>query len=156
MNRLSQLLPLENIVVDAVARDKSAALDLAAALFAAVSRIDRGKILASLAARETLGSTGLGQGVAIPHGRIRGLKQALAAVVRLVEPVAFDAPDGRPVALLVALLVPEHATQEHLELLSELAQMLSDRDLRTELLTEPSAAALRSRIAAWEPIRPAA
>ena len=123
---------------------------------AAVSRIDRGKILASLAARETLGSTGLGQGVAIPHGRIRGLKQALAAVVRLVEPVAFDAPDGRPVALLVALLVPEHATQEHLELLSELAQMLSDRDLRTELLTEPSAAALRSRIAAWEPIRPAA
>jgi nitrogen PTS system EIIA component len=156
MNQLSKLLPLENIVVDGVARDKSAALDLAAALFSAAARIGKDKILESLAAREALGSTGLGQGVAIPHGRLRGVKQAVAAIVRLAEPVAFDAPDGRPVSLLVALLVPENATQQHLELLSELAQMLSDRDLRTSLMGEPSAAALRARVAAWEPIRPAA
>lgn len=156
MNQLSKLLPLENIVVDSAARDKSAALDLAAALFSAASAIGKDKILASLLAREELGSTGLGQCVAIPHGRIRGIKRALAAVVRLAEPVQFDSPDGRPVALLVALLVPEHATQEHLEVLSELAQMLSDRDLRAGLMTAPTAADLRSRIAAWEPIRPAA
>jgi PTS system nitrogen regulatory IIA component len=156
MNRLSKLLPLANIVVDREVRDKTAALDLAAALFSAACGIDAEKIRASLAAREALGSTGLGQGVAIPHGRMRGLKQAVAAVVRLARPIDFDAPDGRPVRLLVALLVPEHATQEHLEILSQLAQMLSDRDLRDGLMSEPTAAALCSRMAAWEPVRPAA
>ncbi len=156
MNQLSKLLPLSNIVVDGVARDKSAALDMAAALFAAASAIDVQKIRASLLAREQLGSTGLGLGVAIPHGRIRGLKRAVAAVVRLGQAVPFEAPDGQPVRLLVALLVPENATQEHLELLSELAQMLSDRELRTGLMAEPTAAALLARVCAWEPIRPAA
>lgn len=156
MNQLSKLLPLSNIVLDGVARDKTAALDIAAALFSAASAIDAQKIRASLLDREQLGSTGLGLGVAIPHGRIRGLKRALAAVVRLVQPVPFEAPDGQPVRLLVALLVPENATQEHLELLSELAQMLSDKDLRTAFLDEPTAAALLARVSAWEPIRPAA
>ena len=156
MNRLSKLLPPANVVVDSVARDKSGALDVVAGLFASACAIEREKIRASLAAREQLGSTGLGQGVAIPHGRIRGLKKAVAAVVRLSEPVDFEAPDGRPVGLLLALLVPEHATQEHLEVLSELAQMLSVRQLRVELMAEPSADALCARIAAWEPIRPAA
>ena len=156
MNQLSKLLPLANIAVDSDARDKSAALEVAAALFAAASGIDKERIRASLVAREEPGSTGLGQGVAIPHGRVRGLKRAMAAVVRLSVPVNFDAPDGRPVGLLVALLVPEHATQQHLEVLSELAQMLSDRDLRIAMMTEPSAAAVRGRVNAWEPIRPAA
>ncbi len=156
MNRLSKLLPLVNIVVDSDARDKSAALDVAAALFAASSGIDRDRIRASLGVRESMGSSGLGQGVAIPHGRIRGIKQAVAAIVRLRHPIEFDAPDGRPVGLLVALMVPENARQEHLEMLSELAQMLSDRDLRSGLMSEPNAAALLARIAAWAPIRPAA
>lgn len=156
MNQLSKLLPLANIVVEGDASDKSAALDLAAALFSAATAIDEGRIRKSLADREALGSTGLGQGVAIPHGRVRGLKQAMAAIVRLARPVAFDAPDGRPVRLLVALLVPENATQEHLEVLSELAQMLSDRPLRVALMTEPTAVAVRSLICGWEPIRPAA
>ena len=156
MNQLSKLLPLSNIVVDSVARDKSSALDIAAALFSAAANIDEQKVRASLTAREQLGSTGLGLGVAIPHGRMRGIKRALAAVVRLAQPVAFDAPDGRPVGLLVALLVPENATQGHLELLSELAQMLSDRELRDGLMAEPTAAAVLARFSAWEPVRPAA
>jgi PTS system nitrogen regulatory IIA component len=156
MNQLSKLLPLTNILVDCEARDKSAALDVAAALFSAACSIDRVKIRARLGEREALGSTGLGQGVAIPHGRIRGIKQAIAAVVRLRRPVEFDAPDAQPVGLLVALLVPENARQEHLELLSELAQMLSDRELRSDLMAEPSAAALLARVTAWVPIRPAA
>jgi len=156
MNQLSKLLPLSNIVVDSVARDKSSALDIAAALFSAAANIDEAKVRASLIAREQLGSTGLGLGVAIPHGRMRGLKRAVAAVVRLSHPIAFDAPDGRPVALLVALLVPENATQEHLELLSELAQMLSDRELRDGLMAEPTAAAVLARFCAWDPVRPTA
>jgi len=156
MNQLSKLLPLNNIVVDIDARDKSAALDCAAAVFASSAALDREKVRASLAAREELGSTALGQAVAIPHGRMRGLKRAIAAILRLRDAVPFDAPDGRPVALLVALLVPENATQEHLELLSELAQMVSDRELRAALMAEPTAQSLLARIAAWEPIRPAA
>jgi PTS system nitrogen regulatory IIA component len=156
MNQLSKLLPLANVVIDRAARDKSAALDAAADLFAAASHLDRVKIRASLADREAMGSTGLGQGVAIPHGRLRGLKQAVAAVIRLAQPIDFDAPDGRPVGLLVALLVPEHASQEHLEILSELAQMLSDKELRTGLQSEPTAAGLLARVTAWAPIRPAA
>ena len=156
MSHLSKLLPLANIAVDCDARDKSAALDVAAALFASATGIDQARIRASFAAREALGSTGLGLGVAIPHGRVRGLKHAMAAIVRLSMPVNFDAPDGRPVGLLFALLVPENATQEHLEVLSELAQMLSDRELRVGLMSETTAEAVRSRICAWEPIRPAA
>jgi PTS system nitrogen regulatory IIA component len=151
MNRLSKLLPLANIVVDSDAPDKSAALDAAARIFSAASALEARKIRASLADREALGSTGLGQGVAIPHGRIRGIKEAMAAVVRLQHPVAFDAPDGRPVGLLFALLVPEKASQEHLEMLSELAQMLSDRDLRTGLMTGTTPSELLARIEAWSP-----
>jgi len=156
MNQLSKLLPLSSIVIDSPAGDKAAALDVVAAVFATASALDQARIGASLRAREELGSTGLGLGVAIPHGRLRGLKRAQAAVVRLRLPVAFDAPDGRPVGLLVALLVPENATQEHLELLSELAQMLSDRELRDGLMADATAAAVLARCAAWEPIRPAA
>ena len=63
-----------------------------------------------------------------PHGRIKGLKNPLAAVLRVQQPIPFDAPDDEPVSLLIFLLVPEAATQRHLEILSEIAEMLSDRD----------------------------
>ena len=69
-------------------------------------------------------------GVAIPHGRIKGLKEALGAFLRLAQPVPFDAPDGNPVSLVFVLLVPEKATEKHLQILSELAQMFSDKALR--------------------------
>jgi len=69
------------------------------------------------------------------------------------EPIAFDAPDDEPVALLIFLLVPEAATQRHLEILSEIAEMLSDRDLRERLKTESEAATVHRLIAAWEPMR---
>jgi PTS system nitrogen regulatory IIA component len=156
MNRISQLLPAGNIVVALEVRDKSAALEAAAAVFSNSTGLDKEKIRASLAAREQMGSTGLGMGVAIPHGRVRGIKRAVAAILKLVRPIAFDAPDGRPVGLLVALLVPEFATQEHLEVLSELAQMLSDREFRERLLLATTGDTLGAHVAAWEPIRPAA
>jgi PTS system nitrogen regulatory IIA component len=84
------------------------------------------------------------------------LKETVAALIRVAEPIPFDAPDGRPVALMVFLLVPEQASQQHLDLLSELAQMLSDKPFREALLNFPDAAALHSALVAWEPIRPAA
>ncbi|MFZ9492195.1 MAG: PTS sugar transporter subunit IIA, partial [Burkholderiaceae bacterium] len=102
-------------------------------------------------ARERLGSTGLGAGVAIPHGRIKGLKQALGAFVRLAKPLPFDAPDGQPVSLVFFLLVPEHANQEHLELLSELAEMLSDERFRDGLNQAPDRSEAHRIMQGWQP-----
>jgi PTS system nitrogen regulatory IIA component len=97
----------------------------------------------SLFAREKLGSTGLGQGVAIPHGRIKGLKDATGAFLRLAAPVPFDSPDGKPVSLLFVLLVPEVATEQHLQILSELAQHFSDRTCREALASAIDANCVR-------------
>lgn len=156
MKPLSRLLPPANILVGCLARDKAAALDLVAAMFAASGALDEEEVRLCLREREALGSTGLGVGVAIPHGRLRGLKQAVAALVRLAEPVAFDAPDGRPVGLLVALLVPEQAQQAHLDLLAQLAQLLSDRELRAGLCAATTTAGVLARLRAWEDLRAAA
>jgi PTS system nitrogen regulatory IIA component len=156
MNLLASLLPLSNVELDIDARDKGAALERAAQLFENNQGLSGSRIVESLTAREQLGSTGLGKGVAIPHGRLRGLKRAAAAIIRVKEPIEFDSPDGQPVWLLVVLLVPEHATQQHLEILSELAQMLSEPSMRGQLQTIAQPAALLATVAAWEPIRPAA
>jgi nitrogen PTS system EIIA component len=156
MNLLSNLLPLSNVELDFVADDKRRALERAAQLFEASYGVSAASMLDSLLAREKLGSTGLGKGVAIPHGRLRGFKRAAAAILRLQHPIAFDSPDGQPVRLLVVLMVPEQATQQHLEILSELAQMLSDPSMREQMLTAAQPAELLKRVASWEPIRPAA
>ena len=79
-----------------------------------------------LMAREKLGSTGLGKGIALPHGRLKGAKSALAAFVRLQQPIDYDSIDGSPVNVLFALVVPEESTQEHLEILSRLAEIFSN------------------------------
>src|SRR5205823_13081022 len=102
-------------------------------LFEDRAHIARSIVFDSLFAREKLGSTGLGQGIAIPHGRIKGLDHALAAFVRPREPIPFDAPDGKPVGQVFVLLVPEHAPAEHLQLLSQLAGMVTARTFPDEL-----------------------
>ena len=86
---------------------------------------------------------GLGLGVAIPHGRIKGLKGATGAFLRLAAPVPFDSPDGRPVSLLFVLLVPEQATEQHLQILSELAEKFSDPTCREGLSNAASAEEIR-------------
>ena len=153
MNLIGKLLPSSNVVLDLEASSKKRVFEQAGLLFENNQGLARSKVFDSLFARERLGSTGLGQQVAIPHGRIKGLKNPLAAVLRVRDPIAFDAPDDEAVALLIFLLVPEAATQRHLEILSEIAEMLSDRDLRERLKTETDAAAVHRLIAAWEPLR---
>lgn len=156
MNRLARLLPPTNVVTDLQVTSKKRLFEQAGLLFENNHGIERGKVFDSLFARERLGSTGLGEGVAIPHGRIKGLKEALAAFIRLAEPIAFDAPDGQPVRVLVFLLVPENATDEHLELLSELAELLSDRSIRDRLLNSSDPAQVLKIVSNWSPYRPAA
>lgn len=156
MNLIAKLLPPSNVVLDLEATSKKRVFEQAGLLFENHQGIARSKVFDSLFARERLGSTGLGQGVAVPHGRIKGLREAIAAFIRLADPIPFDAPDGRPVAMLMFLLVPEQATQQHLEILSELAQMLSDRNFRESLLAAPEASAVHHLLVNWQPLRPAA
>lgn len=151
MNRISSLLNVKNILLGVEATSKKRVFEQAGLLFEENHGIARAKVFDSLFARERLGSTGLGEGIAIPHGRIKGLEEAVAAVVRLSEPVSFDAPDGIPVSVLIFLLVPEHATQQHLEILSEVAEMLSDSSLRESLLKSPTPEALFQSLSGWKP-----
>ena len=151
MSLVAKLLPLANVLPDLAASSKKRLFEQVGLLFENQHGIAKGVVFESLFARERLGSTGLGQGVAIPHGRIKGLKDALGAFVRLAQPVPFDAPDGKPVSFAFTLLVPEHATEKHLEILSELAQMFSDQGLREAMAGTADAAGLHQIISAWHP-----
>jgi PTS system nitrogen regulatory IIA component len=151
MSQISELLPAANILLDLDAGSKARLFDAVGALFEANHGLSRRIVIDSLLAREKLGSTGLGQGIAIPHGRIKGLAQAKGAFVRLKSPIPFDAPDGKPVALVFVLLVPEQATEQHLQLLSELAQMFTEPHIREGLATPADAAGLQAAFERWEP-----
>ena len=150
MNRLSQILPAAQVLVSVEATSKKRAFEEAGLLFENQHGMNRALITDSLFARERLGSTGLGHGVAIPHGRIKGLKAPMAAVFQLHTPIGFDAPDEQAVALLIFLLVPEAATQKHLEILSEIAELLSDSALREKLKVTADAAALHQLLSSWQ------
>jgi PTS system nitrogen regulatory IIA component len=151
MSLISKILPVANVFLDLDVGSKKRVFEHVGILFENSHGIARSVIFDSLFAREKLGSTGLGQGVAIPHGRIKGLKEAVGAFVRLNEPIQFDAPDSKPVSLIFVLLVPANATDLHLQILSELAQLFSDKQLREELLALPDATAVWERISNWEP-----
>lgn len=150
MNQIAKLLPPESVVVDLDASSKKRVFEQAGLLFENNQGIGRSQVYDALFAREKLGSTGLGQGIAIPHGRIKGLKDAKGAFLRLAVPVQFDAPDGKPVDMLFVLLVPEAATEHHLQLLSELAQMFSDRAFREQLSAAADAAAIHALFVQWQ------
>jgi PTS system nitrogen regulatory IIA component len=151
MSLVAKLLSPENVVVDLQVSSKKRLFEQVGLLFENQHALARSLVFDSLFARERLGSTGLGQGVAIPHGRIKGLEEALGAFIRLAQPVPFDAPDGNAVSLVFVLLVPEKATEKHLQILSELAQMFSDKSLREAMSRAADAAALHQLIAAWQP-----
>jgi PTS system nitrogen regulatory IIA component len=142
MNLTSRILPLENIVLDLAATSKKRAFEQAGLLFENHHGIARTQVFQSLIARERLGSTALGHHVALPHGRIKDLKEPYAAFIRLADPVRFDAADGRMASMLFILLVPEQATQVHLDLLAEIARLMSDSSLRQTLSTETDAAVI--------------
>ncbi len=149
MNRLSSILSVDQVLVHVDASSKKRAFEEAGLLFERLHSLSRALVTDSLFSRERLGSTGLGHGVAIPHGRIKGLKSPMAAVFQLEHPIGFDAPDEEAVGLLIFLLVPEAATQKHLEILSEIAELLSDASLREKLANSASAADLHTLIANW-------
>ena len=152
MNRLASILPVEQVLVGIEATSKKRAFEEAGLLFENLHGLSRALVTDSLFARERLGSTGLGHGVAIPHGRIKGLKSPMAAVFQLAQSIGFDAPDELPVKVLIFLLVPEAATQKHLEILSEIAELLGNARVRDNMLVSSTAETLHGVIANWEPV----
>lgn len=126
---LNELIKPEFVVSGERVSSKKRLLELIGDIFSkGEEKVVQMEVFDSLQAREKLGSTGLGKGIAIPHGRLKGIEQAMVAFIQLDEAIDFDAIDGSPVDLLCALLVPEESTEEHLQLLAEVAERFRDDD----------------------------
>ncbi len=149
MSQINHILPRSNVFFDLDVGSKKRVFEQVGLLLENSEKLSRSTVFDSLFARERLGSTGLGHGVAIPYGRITGLREAVGVLIRLKQPILFDAPDGKPVSLLFVLLVPDQATDLHLQLLSELAQLFSSKALREKLLNAPDAETLYQLVADW-------
>jgi len=131
---VDDLISPESVLPDVRTSSKKRLLEvISKALTNGSEDLDSREVFESLCARERLGSTGLGHGVAIPHGRIHGNSRVRAVFVRLAKPLPFDAADGQPVDLLFALAVPQNSTGDHLKLLAEIARKFSDPELLTAL-----------------------
>ncbi|HUN94232.1 MAG TPA: PTS sugar transporter subunit IIA [Burkholderiaceae bacterium] len=148
MNALSPLLAVEDVLLDVQVTDKTALLRTVGARLAQRHAIDAADVIDALLAREQLGSTAIGHGVAVPHARIRRLAAAVAAYARPHAPIPFDAPDGKPVGHVVVLLVPALAADQHLRLLATIAEHLSDAGCRRGLADCATAAAARALLVA--------
>ena len=138
---IGEILDRGGIVVDHQTTSKKRLLEQVASMFAErIPDADAGKIFSTLIERENLGSTGIGHGVALPHGRIAGLEDVVGVFLHLRNDLDFDAVDHLPVNLVFAILVPEDATEEHLNLLASLASIFRDDEKRQILLdsTDPS------------------
>ncbi len=149
--QVSQLLELDRISCDNPAASKKRVLEQLSELISqGENALNQNQIFDSLLSRERLGSTGLGRGVAIPHARMKDNDRTIAALLRLEHGVDFDAIDGQPVDLVFALLVPEQATEEHLQLLAQLAEMFSDKELVEHLRDSSDSQHLLNTLREWQ------
>ena len=151
MTNLAKILSPERVVLDLDVSDKKQMFETVCAMLKDQCSTAQATLAKSLLERESLGSTGLGYGVAVPHGRVKGLKAPMAAFVRLKEAIPFDAPDEQPVKLLIFVLIPDNVTQQHLEILSEIAEMFSNAEFRAVLAAELTPEKVYAEIQGWRP-----
>ena len=149
MNPVGDLLGIDDIQLDVDVPDKSRLLQRLASLLARRLHLSDAEVLDSLTAREQLGSTGLGHGVAIPHARMPQCNAVAGVFVRTKVAIPFDAPDRKPVSLFLGLVVPKQATERHLQLLAAAATMFNDRAFRDRLWACPDPSTGRELLAAW-------
>lgn len=149
MNLIAPLITPDTTLLDVGFTSKKKLFEHAADLFAQAHGLKATDIFTSLFERERLGSTALGYGIAIPHGRIKGLKDASGAFYRLRTPLEFEAPDNQPVSLCFILLVPKDADERHLHILGELAQLFGDEAMRAKMLSAATPADLIALLGAW-------
>ncbi len=131
--RVAELLSPEDILLDLEVSCKDQLIEQVSRHMQRVHGLSHHSVALSLFHREQIGSTGLGEGVAIPHARVKELDCIRVAYARLKSPIRFDAPDGKAVGEALVLLVPKQATEEHLEILGEATRMFSDRRFREQL-----------------------
>lgn len=149
MNPVGRLLTVDDIVLDVDVADSHGVLDKIAAVLSRQHRLAYAEVLHSLEAREQLGSTGLGHGVAIPHARMPQCGAEAGAFVRTRLPVPFDAPDRKPVSMFLGLVVPKQAAEHHLQLLAAAASLFGDRAFRDRLAALADRDAVKALLAAW-------
>ncbi len=132
---LAGLLSTSRIRLNVSAPSKKRMLEeLAGLLSHNRSDLHRDTVFQVLNERERLGSTGIGDGIALPHGRLNGLTEPLAAIIRLRQALDFDSVDDGPIQLIVGLLVPANATEQHLNILASLAETFGNREKRETIL----------------------
>lgn len=133
MHPFCELLPPENIGLDLEISSRKRAFEEAGLRLERSHGVGFMNVVVGLAKREKLGSTALGEGMALPHARIQGLSRPVAAFIRPRYPLPFDAPDAKPVSDILVLLIPEGQDEQHVQLLAAIAQRLRDRDFRKRL-----------------------
>lgn len=137
MSLLRKILPLENIILDLEVSSKKRVFEQVGVLLENEVGVKRSEVFDCLFSREKLGSTGLGQGVAIPHGCIKQLNETVGVFVRTRDGIPFDARDGLPVRIMFVLLAPQDGgNDEHLQVLSALAEKFSSEETINKLLAE--------------------
>ena len=141
---IGELLDRHAIIPRVTAGAKRQALNVAAEAAARLYRLKAGEVLDALLAREEEGSTGLGNGVAVPHARIKGLERVRGIFLRLETPIPFEAVDDKPVDLMFVLLAPTEARTEHLRALAMVSRALRRPDLREQLRQARSLDALNA------------
>jgi nitrogen PTS system EIIA component len=149
MNPVGDLLSIDDIDLDLDLSGKGAVLQWIAATLARRHHLSEAEVLESLTAREALGSTAVGHGVAIPHARMSQCSAAAGVFVRTSVGIPFDASDGKPVSLFLGLIVPKQANERHLKLLATAAAMFSDRSFRDQIKACTDANSLQELLAAW-------
>jgi nitrogen PTS system EIIA component len=150
-NVISDLLSCDDIILGLDVATKTRAFEAIADFLETRHGLAAEQVFASLAEREALGSTGLGRGVAIPHARVEGLHHAVAVFARLALPIAFDAPDAKPVSDMLVLLVPEQPNDEHLKILALVAEMFCDTSFRATLRSLDDPIDIHRLFAGWKP-----
>ncbi len=149
-NLVAAILTPADILLGLDVPTKNQALEEIARFVGARHELRGGMLRASLVERERIGSTARCYGVAIPHARVKGVSRPIAAFVRTKIPIPFDAPDGKPVGDMLVLVVPQHATEAHLQLLAQAAEMFSDNAFRGDLGACADAAEIHAAITHWE------
>ena len=149
MNIISRLLSSDDIVVDLDVPNKLRALEEASVILGRLHNVSHDAVLRALWRREQVGSTGLGHGVAVPHARITGIGEPIVLFLRTKFAIDFHSPDRKPVSLLFVILVPEHASDEHLKILATVSEMFSDRAFRNRLEATMEPAAIQRLFSEW-------
>lgn len=149
--QLDELLTVDRVEVRSQVSSKKRLMEkITTLLLQCRPQLDRKTVLQTLIERERLGSTGIGHGVALPHGRINGLDDVIGAVAVLDNPLDYDAQDKQPVNLAFGLLVPAEANEQHLKILAHLARLFSDEDLRRRIFDAKTNSEAYDLLTTWD------